>query len=62
MKRAIRRYFRYIRYKVCRYIYYLDACPKQFRKDYKALILEGLACVALCFAGVAFFMWMFLLA
>lgn len=62
MKRVIFRYFRYIRYRVCRYIYYFDACPKQFRKNYKALIFEGLSCVALCFVGVAFFMWLLFLA
>ena len=59
MKKAIRRYFRYIRHTVCRYIYYFDACPKQFRKNYKELFLEGLACAALCFGATIFF---FLLA
>ena len=55
MKKAIRRYFRYIRHRVCRYIYYFDACPKQFRKNYKELLLEGLTCMALCIVSIAFF-------
>ncbi len=62
MTRTIRRYFRYIRHRVCRYIYYFDACPKQFRKNYKELVLEGLACFALCFFGTLFFFTLALLA
>lgn len=47
---------RYIRHRICRFIYYFDACPVGYRKDFKALVLEGLACGGLCIVGVAFFM------
>ena len=53
---------RYIRHRICRFIYYFDACPASYRKDYKALMLEGLACTALCVGGVLAFMLMVLMA
>ena len=34
MKRKIKREFRYIRYRVCRDIYYADQCPNDCRKNY----------------------------
>ena len=34
MKRKIKRELRYIRYKVCRNIYYADQCPNDCRKNY----------------------------
>ena len=55
MKRAIRRTFRRIRHRICRNIYYFDSCPIECRKNFKNLLLEGLACMALCVAGIAFF-------
>jgi len=61
MRRATRRYFHYIRHRVCRYIYYFDACPKEFRKNYKALLLEGLACACLCIGAIIFFFLMALM-
>lgn len=62
MKKFIRKTFRYVRYRVCRYLYSFVACPKQFRKNYKELFLEGLACFALCFFGILFFFTLALLA
>ena len=53
---------RYIRHRICRFIYYFDACPVSYRKDYKALILEGLACTALCAVGVLMFMLLVIMA
>ena len=35
MKRKIEREFRYIRYRVCRDIYYADQCPNDCRKNYR---------------------------
>lgn len=35
MKRKIKRELRYIRYKVCRNIYYADQCPSDCRKNYR---------------------------
>lgn len=35
MKRKIKRELRYIRYKVCRNIYYADQCPNDCRKNYR---------------------------
>jgi hypothetical protein len=54
--------FRYIRHRICRFIYYFDACPAGYRKDFKALALEGLACAGLCITGVFVFILMALMA
>lgn len=35
MKRKIKKELRYIRYKVCRNIYYADQCPNDCRKNYR---------------------------
>ena len=35
MKRKIKREFRYVRYRVCRDIYYADQCPNDCRKNYR---------------------------
>ncbi len=53
---------RYIRHRICRFIYYFDACPVSYRKDFKALALEGLACAIFCVVGVLAFMLMALMA
>lgn len=55
MKRKIKRELRYIRYKVCRNIYYADQCPNDCRKNYRnigknilsALVLGAVGLVAL---------------
>lgn len=54
--------FRRIRRSVCRFIYYFDACPAGYRKNFKALALERLACVSLCAVGVFAFLLMALMA
>ena len=33
----IKRELRYIRYRICRNIYYADQCPKDCRKNYKEI-------------------------
>ena len=35
MKRKIKRELRYIRYRICRSIYYADQCPNDCRKNYR---------------------------
>ena len=34
MKKKIKREIRYIRYRICRSIYYADHCPNDCRKNY----------------------------
>ena len=58
-KRFVRKTFRKARRKVCRYIVSFDRCPTSYRKSYKDIILNALACFALCFFGTLF---MFVLA
>ena len=61
-KRFIRKTFRRARRKVCRYIVSFDRCPASYRKNYKAIILNALACSALCFVGTLLMMFLVLLA
>ena len=49
MKRKIKKELRYIRYKICRTIYYADHCPKDYRKNPRE-ILENMAGILLVFA------------
>ena len=54
----IKRELRYIRYRICRSIYYADHCPKDCRKNYSAIgqnILGGLALCALTLIGAVIF-------
>ena len=44
--------FRYIRYRICRNIYYADQCPMENRKNYGE-IAKLIACAfGLCVAGL----------
>ena len=61
-KRFVRKTFRKARRKVCRYIVSFDRCPASCRKNYKAIILNALACFGLCIVGVMFMMCLALLA
>lgn len=61
-KRFVRKTFRKARRKVCRYIVSFDRCPAYCRKNYKEIILNGLACFALCFVSVLFMMMLALMA
>ena len=54
----MRREFRYIRYRICRSIYYADQCPMDNRKNYRDigrnfLCACGLDIVVLCFMVLA---------
>lgn len=62
IKRYIRKTFHKARRNVCRYIISFDRCPASYRKNYKELILNGLACLALSFASVAFLMLLVLMS
>lgn len=61
-KRFVRKTFRKARRKVCRYIVSFDRCPTYCRKNYKEIILNGLACLGLCVVSVIFMMCLILLA
>lgn len=61
-KKFIRKTFRRARRKVCRYIVSFDRCPTYCRKNYKDIILNALACFALCIVGVLFMMMLVLMA
>lgn len=61
-KRFVRKTFRKARRKVCRYIVSFDRCPTSYRKNYKDIILNALACSALCFFGILLMMLLVLMA
>ena len=61
-KRFARKTFRKARRKVCRYIVGFDRCPTAYRKNYKDIILNALACFALCFFSILFMMFLLLMA
>ena len=46
---------RYIRYRICRSIYYADQCPRDCRKDYKK-IGRNILCACGLGVGVLVFM------
>lgn len=62
VKRFVRKTFRKARRNVCRYIVSFDRCPASYRKNYKELFLNGLACLALSFVSVAFLMLLILMS
>lgn len=55
MKRKIKKEFRYIRYRICRSIYYADQCPMENRKNYNNISKNILRACGLC-VGVLGFM------
>lgn len=61
-KRFVRKTFRKARRKVCRYIVSFDRCPTSYRKSYKDIILNALACFGLCIVGIMFMMLLALMA
>lgn len=56
----IKRELRYIRYRICRSIYYADQCPKDNRKNYSAMF-NNLCVCALATAMVVALMFTFVL-
>lgn len=51
-KRFVRKTFRKARRKVCCYIVGFDRCPTGCRKNYKQIVANGLAGLALTVVGV----------
>jgi hypothetical protein len=56
----IKKELRYIRYRICRNIYYADQCPKDCRKNFKE-IAKNLAGMALVCMMVFFMACLFVL-
>lgn len=53
---------RYIRYKICRNIYYADQCPMENRKNYGAMAETALTALGLCAGGLVVMILFVLLA
>lgn len=54
----MRKELRYIRYRICRTIYYADQCPKDYKRNFRKIaenILSGLGLSALAFIGAVLF-------
>lgn len=52
---------RYIRYRICRSIYYADQCPMDNRKNYRQMFKNFIAALGLTLSGlvvVILFCWM----
>ena len=49
----LKKELRYIRYKICRSIYYADQCPADNKRNYVNLAKSALCAVAMCTAGFA---------
>lgn len=60
--RAMKELFRYIRYRICRSIYYADHCPMDNRKNYKEIAVNAIACFGLCLSAVSIFCLLFIMA
>lgn len=48
----MKRELRYIRYRICRNIYYADQCPIENRKNYSNIAKTVLGALALCVVGL----------
>lgn len=53
---------RYIRYKICRNIYYADQCPKDNRRNYNELARNALYALGLCGVGLVLMILLVLMA
>lgn len=53
---------RYIRYKICRNIYYADQCPKDNRRNYNELARNALCALGLCGVGLVLMILLVLMA
>lgn len=51
--RAMKKLFRYIRYRICRSIYYADYCPIDNRKNYRQMFENFIAALGLTLSGLA---------
>ena len=50
--RAMKKLFRYIRYRICRSIYYADYCPIDNRKNYRQMFENFIAALGLTLSGL----------
>jgi len=50
--RAMKKLFKYIRFRICRNIYYADWCPVDNRKNYKQMFENFLAALGLTLTGL----------
>ena len=48
----MKKLFRYIRYRICRSIYYADYCPIDNRKNYRKIAENLIAALGLCLSGL----------
>jgi hypothetical protein len=48
----MKKLFRYIRYRICRSIYYADHCPIDNRKNYRQMFENFIAALGLTLSGL----------
>lgn len=53
--------FKYIRYRICRSIYYSDYCPIENRKNYKKIFMNVILAIGLCIGSMVLMISLFLL-
>lgn len=53
--------FKYIRFRICRSIYYADQCPMDNRKSYRKIFENFLAALGLTLSGVVALVLLFLM-
>ena len=57
----MKKLFKYIRFRVCRSIYYADWCPMDNRKNYRKIFENFLAVLGLGLSGVIALVLLFLI-
>ena len=57
----MKKLFKYIRFRICRSIYYADYCPIDNRKNYRQMFENFLAALGLTLSGVAALILLFLI-
>lgn len=58
----MKRELRYIRYRICRNIYYADQCPNDCRKNYKAIGYKILCAIGMCVVALGLMVVLVLMA
>ncbi len=62
MKKKIKKIFRHIRYRICRYIVGFYTCPNFMKKDRKTILIQGLTATVISGLAIILFLLMFLMA
>ena len=57
----MKKLFKYIRFRICRSIYYADWCPMENRKNYRKIFENFLAALGLTLSGVVALILLFLM-